>query len=74
MLYGQTGYLYKNSINGWQDKIRYHKNSGNYITYSWGGGGTENHFAITDIHSNMVDAHVASGYFVQDFEVLLKCV
>ena len=50
--------------------IRDYNNSGKYITYSWGGGGTENHFAITDIHSNMIDAHVASGYFVQDFEIL----
>ena len=70
MAYGQTGYLYHNTIEGLQNMIRYHKNSGKYITYSWGGGGTANHFAITDIHSNMIDAHVADGYFVQDFEIL----
>lgn len=70
MSYGQgTGYLYRNNIDGWYTMIRDYNNSGKYITYSFGGG-TSNHFAITDIHSNMIDAHVASGYFVQDFEIL----
>lgn len=70
MAYGQsTGYLHKNSIDGWQNMIRYYKNSDKYITYSWGAVGT-NHFAITDIQSNMIDAHVVSGYYVQDFEIL----
>ena len=70
MSYGQTGYLYKNGIDGWQNMIRYHNSSGRYITYSWSGAGTANNFATTDIYSSMIDAHVASGYFVQDFEIL----
>ena len=71
MSYGQnTGFLYKNGIDGWQNMIRYCKNYDSYITYSWGAAGTENHFAITDIQSIMIDAHIASGYYVQDFEIL----
>lgn len=71
MSYGQnTGFLYKNGIDGWQNMIRYCKNYDNYITYSCGAAGTENHFAITDIQSIMIDAHIASGYYVQDFEIL----
>ena len=71
MTYGQgTGYLYRNNIDGWHTMIRYYNSSGKYITYSWSGGGSANDFAITDIHSSMLDAHVASGYFVQDFEIL----
>lgn len=70
MAYGQTGYLYVNGIDGWQSMIRDYNNYGKYITYSWCGGGSANDFAITDIHGIMLDAHVASGYFVQDFEIL----
>ena len=71
MAYGQTGYLYQNDIEGWQDKIRYHSNGGNYVTCSQPSLlARPNHFAITDIHNYMIDAHVADGYFVQDFEII----
>lgn len=71
MSYGQgTGALYSNGIDGWQNMIRYDYNRGKYVTYSWAALGTENHFAQTDIHNNMLDAHVANGYFVQDFEII----
>ena len=66
--FGQgTGYLYHNSLDGWQNKIRYHNGIGKNITYSWAALGTENHFALSDM-GMMVDAHVADGYYVQDFE------
>ena len=71
MAYGQTGYLYQNDIEGWQDKIRYHSNGGNYVTCSQPSIlSRPNHFAITDIHNYMIDAHVANGYYVQDFEII----
>ena len=70
--FGQgTGYLYHTSIDGWQNMVRYHNTVGyvKNITYSWAAMGTENHFALSDI-STMIDAHVANGYYVQDFEVI----
>lgn len=67
--YGQTGYLYHNNIDGFQSMIRYHNASGKNITYSWAALMTENHFALSDM-STMIDAHVANGYFVHDFEIL----
>lgn len=71
MSYGQgTGFLYQNSVDGWQNMIRYDNSREKYITYSWAVSGTENHFALTDIHNNMTDAHVADGYYVQDFEII----
>ena len=71
MAYGQgTGALYKNSFDGWQSMIRYHKRASNYITYSWALMGSQNHFAITDIMGVIIDANVTEGYFVNDFEVI----
>ena len=71
MSYGQgTGALYSNGIDGWQNMIRCHIATGKRITYSWAAMGWENHFALTDIHNNMTDAHVANGYYVQDFEII----
>ena len=68
--YGQgTGYLYKNGLDGWQNMIRYHATLSDYITYSTPSG-LQNHFAITDIHNVMTDAHVADGYIIKDFEIL----
>lgn len=66
-----TGYLYHNIIDGWQNMVRYHNTSGvvKNITYSWAALGTENHFAMSDINM-MIDAHVADGYYIQDFEVI----
>ena len=71
MAYGQgTGALYKNSFDGWQNMIRYHKRASNYITYSWALMGSQNHFAITDIMGLIIDANVTEDYFVNDFEVI----
>ena len=67
--YGQTGYLYHNNIDGFQSMIRYHNASGKNVTYSWDASMTKNHFALSDM-STMIDAHVANGYFVHDFEIL----
>lgn len=49
--------------------IRYYYNLDRYVTYSWPLG-NENHFAVTDIPGMIVDAHVADGYFVHDFEII----
>lgn len=51
--------------------IRYHATLSDYITYSTPYSlVAQNHFAITDIHNVMTDAHVADGYIIQDFEIL----
>lgn len=66
-----TGYRYHTDINGWLNMIRYHSGSGKYITYSMSTmPGLKIHFAQTDIHNNMVDAYVANGYNVEDFEII----
>ena len=71
-VFGQgTGSLYTNSIDGSSSLIRHYKleASEGYITYSHPSS-TENHFALTDIHTMMIDAHVADLYDVRDFEII----
>ena len=68
--YGQgTGYLYENPLNAKDAIIRYDPGTNLYVTNSWPYS-YEIHFALTDIHNWMKDAHVSDGHHVKDFEVI----